>query len=61
LDELVVRLLKQLVPMHRVRSPDGLKSPTDFELGKGYPSTKEVAPLQRIIFDDLNGIVIVKL
>ena len=47
--------------MHRVRSPDGLKSPTDFELGKGYPSTKEVAPLQRIIFDDLKGIVIVKL
>lgn len=47
--------------MHKVRSPDGLKSLGAFELGRGYPSTKEVVPLQRKIFDDLKGKVIVKL
>jgi hypothetical protein len=61
LEELVVRLFKHLVFMHKVRSPDGLKSARAFDLGRGYPSTKEVALLQRKIFDDLKGKVIVKL
>lgn len=61
MEEFVARLFKQFVLMHKVRSPYGLKSLRAFDLGRGYPSTKEVVPLQRKIFDDLKGKVIVKL
>jgi hypothetical protein len=61
LEEFIVRLFKQLVPIHRVRSLYGLKSPRAFEFDKGYPSTKEEPALQIMMFDDLKGILIVKL
>jgi hypothetical protein len=40
-EEFVVRLFKQILLIHKVRSPDGLKSARDFDFVKGYPSTKE--------------------
>ena len=59
-EEFVVKCNKQLLPIHKLRSPDGLKSPSEFELRIVYPSYQAVIPLQRIIFYELKVLAIVK-